>query len=122
VKLIFVLLVTLSTFACGGYGSNSGSGNMGGATPQISQLMPNTANAGDPAFTLTVNGSGFATSSVVYFNGVTKPTTYATGSQLTAAIAAADIANAGTIPVYVRTSGGQYGNGTNSNTMNFTVN
>jgi hypothetical protein len=85
-------------------------------------LVPNTATHGDPAFTLTVNGTGFTAGSVVYWNGKTRSTTLVMANQLTASISAADIASAATVPVYVRTAGGIYGGGTNSNTVNFTVN
>jgi len=75
---------------------------------------------------LTVNGSNFASGAVVYWNGTTRTTTMTVaGTQLTAMIAAADIATAGTIPVYVRNPGGTgiYMNqgGQNSNMMNFMV-
>ena len=43
------------------------------------------------------------------------------GNQLMAQITAADIANPATIPVYVLTTGGAYGGGVKSNTMDFTV-
>ena len=84
--------------------------------------MPGSTASGSAGFTLTVNGTGFATSSVVYFNGTAHNTTFATSKQITADIPAADVANPGTVPVFVRNSGGQYGGGVNSNTMNFTVN
>jgi hypothetical protein len=48
--------------------------------------------AGGPAFTLTVNGSGFVSSSVVRWNGANRPTTFVNASRLTAAIPASDIA------------------------------
>ncbi len=95
---------------------------IGGGSSSISALVPNNATAGDPAFTLTVNGSGFTSSSIVYWNAATRPTTFAMANQLTAQISASDIATAGTVQVYVRTSGGIYGGGTNSNVVNFTVN
>ncbi|MGH7487472.1 MAG: IPT/TIG domain-containing protein [bacterium] len=114
-KLTVVLLLTLAAAGCG-YGSNYNSGMMGGAAPSISQLVPNTATAPGTAFVLTVNGTGFGTDSVVYWNGAVRTTMYATGKQVTAAISAADVANPGTAQVYVHT------NGRNSNTMNFTVN
>jgi len=115
-KLMWVLLLSLFTFGCG-YGSNYNGGmGGGGATPQISQLVPGSANAGDPGFVLTVNGSGFATNAVIYWNAMPLTTMYATNQQVTANIPAANIANPGMVPVYVRSSG------RNSNTMNFTVN
>ena len=93
-----------------------------GITSTITTLAPASENAGDAAFTLTVNGSGFATTSVVYWNASPRTTAFVSGSQVTAQITAADIATTATDTVYVRTTGGGYGGGTNSNTVNFTVN
>ena len=121
-KVICVLLITLFALGCG-YSSHSGPMSM---TPAIAQMMPNTATADGAGFTLTVNGSNFASGAVVYWNGTTRATMFVTGGQVTAAITAADIATAATIPVYVRNPGatGIYMNqgSQNSNTVNFTVN
>src|SRR5712691_4059711 len=113
--LVVMVLLSFYTAGCGGYSSPSGT-MMGGGAVTISELAPNSATAGGPGFTLTVNGSGFGTDAVVYWNGAIRSTTYVTGKQLTTAISAADIATKGMVPVYVRTSG------QNSNTVNFTVN
>lgn len=121
-KLFCIVLLTAFVLGCGGYGSSNNPGMGGGGASSISQLVPNMSTHGDPAFTLTVNGTGFTSSSVVYWNGQTRPTTFVMANQLTAQISAADVANPATVPVHVRTSGGIYGGGTNSNTMNFTVN
>ena len=93
-----------------------------GITPTITTLAPASEKAGDAAFTLTVNGSGFAATSVVYWNASPRTTAFVSGSQVTAQITAADIATAATDTVYVYTPGGGYGGGTNSNTVNFAVN
>jgi len=107
-----LMTLTLLIAGCGGYGSN----NMGGGgAPSITSLNPNMKNVNDPAFTLTVNGSGFGTDSVVFWNGAALPTSYGTGAMVTAQVAAVDVMNAGMFPVYVR-SGGK-----NSNMINFTV-
>lgn len=111
IGLTLFLALAVFTAACG-YGSHYMGGN---GAPSLTSLSPNMANAGDPAFTLTVNGSGFGTDSVVYWNGAALPSAYATTTQVTATVSAADVANAGMFPVYVR-SGGK-----NSNMMNFTV-
>jgi hypothetical protein len=107
------ILVIIAMFGAGcGYSSHS----MGGAgAPSITSLGPNMATAGDPGFILTVNGSGFGTDSVVFWNGMALPSTYGTGTQVTATVSGADIMSAGMFPVSVR-SGGM-----NSNMMNFTV-
>jgi subtilisin len=69
--------------------------------PVIASLSPSRTSAGTGAFTLTVNGSAFAASSVVRWNGVARPTTFVSGTQLRASIAAADVAATGTAQVSV---------------------
>ncbi|HTX39896.1 MAG TPA: putative Ig domain-containing protein [Bryobacteraceae bacterium] len=69
--------------------------------PTISTLSPATATAGNPAFVLTVNGTGFLSGSVVYWNGASRQTTYWSATELTASITAADIASVGTTQVTV---------------------
>lgn len=64
-------------------------------------MSPSTATAGGPAFTLTVNGSNFVSGAVVRWNGVPRTTTFVSATQVKAAIAAADIAAAGTANVSV---------------------
>jgi trimeric autotransporter adhesin len=113
--LISVLALALSTFNCGGYGSNGG-GSPSGTAPHIAGLSPDNTDAGGPDFTLTINGTGFGTNSIVYWNATSHGATYVTGSQLTTTIPASEIATSGTVPVYVR-SGSM-----NSNTVNFTIN
>ena len=67
--------------------------------PAITSLSPNAATAGSGAFTLTVNGTGFVTSSGVRWNGTARPTTFVSATQLQAAITAADVATSGTANV-----------------------
>ncbi len=63
--------------------------------PSISSISPASVIAGDPAFTLTVNGAGFVAESVVRINGSDRPTTFVSAAKLTAAVPASDIAAAG---------------------------
>jgi len=70
--------------------------------PLINQpLVPTIAAPGGLSFTLVVNGTGFVSGSVVNWNGSARVTTFVSGSQLKAAITAADIVLAGTVPVTV---------------------
>jgi len=108
---VVVLALALMLAGCG-YGSHY---NGGAGAPALTSLTPNTVNAGDPAFTLTVNGTAFGTDSVVFWNGTALPTSYSTTTQVTAQVATADVMTAGMVPVYVR-SGGK-----NSNSIMFTV-
>ena len=78
--------------------------------PTASSLSPATAVAGGPAFTLTVSGSNFRSSSVIRWNGAARPTTFTNTSQLKTTIGASDIGVAGTAQVTVFTpapGGGQ---------------
>ena len=79
----------------GGGGSNP--------QPQLASINPSAATEGDPAFTLTVNGSDFIAGSVVRWNGQDRATTFVSANELSAAIPAADIATAGTATVTVFT-------------------
>jgi hypothetical protein len=71
--------------------------------PAIGSLSPAAAVVGGPAFTLTVNGTGFTSASAVRWNGSDRSTTFVGATQLRAAIAAADIAALGTALVTVAT-------------------
>lgn len=111
ISVVLFTIITLIAVGCGGY--NSGMAPRGNA--QLMQVLPNTVNAGGPAFMLTANGSGFSTNSVVYWNGMALSTTFVGSNQLVANVPASLIAMPGTAQVYVLT------NGTTSNMMNITI-
>jgi IPT/TIG domain len=114
-RLACVLFLAFIVVSCG-YGSNYNGMNPGpGAIPSISQLSPTSVTAGGPGFVLTVDGTNFGTGAAVYWNSVSHNATYLTGQQITTTISATEIANPGSVPVYVRV------NGQNSNTMMFPV-
>ena len=69
--------------------------------PSITSLSPPSANAGGSAFTLTVNGSNFISSSKVHWNGSSRTTSYVNDAQLTASINAADITTTGSVNITV---------------------
>src|SRR5204863_7526 len=69
--------------------------------PTLSSISPNNATAGSPGFTLTVSGTNFNVSSQVQWNGTPRATTFISGTQLTAAIRAADVSSAGVAQVTV---------------------
>lgn len=74
---------------------------IGNPTPVATSLNPANALAGSTAFDLTVNGSAFVTGATVQWNGAARTTTFVSSTQLKAAIAAADVASAGTAQVTV---------------------
>jgi hypothetical protein len=67
----------------------------------VQSVSPQNAYVGSGALTLAVNGSGFIGASSVLFNGTTLATTYVSATQLTAALPAAQLVNAGDFPVAV---------------------
>jgi len=85
-------------------------------TPVLSSLTPGYTSAGSSAFTLTVTGSQFTSSSVVYWGTTALSTQYASATQLTAQVIATLAASAGTTNITVQTPSG----GT-SNSMQFEV-
>ena len=77
------------------YGQNN-------AVPLINDpLVPASTTPGGPDFSLTVNGTGFVSLSVVNWNGSALPTKFVSGSQLTATVPAAKIASSSTALVTV---------------------
>jgi len=80
-------------------------------------VSPASVIAGGNGFTLTVNGSNFASSATVKWNGVSVPTTFVSSQQVTATISASLIASAGFASVNV-----QNANSSASNALAFRVN
>jgi uncharacterized repeat protein (TIGR01451 family) len=121
----------------GGGPSNSVAFNVTSTTPVpvLTSIVPNSATAGGPAFTLTLNGSNFISSSIAQWNGGNRTTTFVNSTQLTASITAADILTAGSASVTVfnptiillkpQGSAGQATTapaGNTSNALTFTIN
>jgi len=98
-KVLSVLLLTLLWSGCGGYSAPSATPPQAGAVPLVMQLVPNAAKAGDPGFTLTVNGSSFNSDATINWNGSKQGTTFVSGGQLTSMIPASAITTAGTVQV-----------------------
>jgi trimeric autotransporter adhesin len=69
--------------------------------PSISSITPASAQAGDAALILKVNGSGFLPQSVVQLNGGAQPTTIVSQTQVSVSIAASALASARTVNVTV---------------------
>jgi hypothetical protein len=87
--------------------------------PTLTSLSPSSATAGGSAFTLTVNGTGFVSGSVVRWNGAARTTTFVNSTQLTATIGAGDISSPGNVPITVVNPAP--GGGT-SNALSFAIN
>jgi len=72
-------------------------------TPKITKLAPAHIAAGQPAFTLEVDGSNFTPGSIVTWNGSPRTTIFQTTSVVNAQIFQTDIAHAGSASVAVVT-------------------
>jgi hypothetical protein len=96
--VVFVLSLFTVLSGCGGDGKNKKHQN---PVPILSSIAPTSATVGGQAFTLTVNGLNFVSGSTVQWNSSARSTTFVSGTQLTAAIPAADLAAVGTAQVSV---------------------
>jgi uncharacterized protein (TIGR03437 family) len=88
------------------------------AQPSITGLSPSAAPAGSSPLTLTINGSGFISSSSVTFNGAGHSVSFVNSGQLAITLSTSDLATPGSFPVVVTNpppSGGS------SNIVQFTV-
>ncbi|MGA8409654.1 MAG: IPT/TIG domain-containing protein [Candidatus Acidiferrales bacterium] len=75
-------------------------------TPVICSISPASVVAGADAFTLSVLGAGYSSSSTVNWNGKSRTTTFVSANALQAQITSTDVAKAGTAAVTVSGSGG----------------
>jgi hypothetical protein len=97
------VVIALLALACCGLPL---SGQTPNPVPLINNpLSPTSVAPGGPGFTLTVNGTGFVSGSVVNWNGSPLTTHFVSSSQLTATIPASNIATAGTATIRVSSPG-----------------
>src|SRR5262249_43626106 len=91
-----------ASITVGGCGATSGTQTFTvTVVPAISSISPTCAGAGDPQFTLTVNGTNFVSTSIVNWNGSALTTTFVSFTQLTATVPASSITNPGTASITV---------------------
>jgi hypothetical protein len=88
--------------------------------PVIQSISPDVVSAGGPAFTLVVQGSGFAGGATVSFGGSTLAATIINAAQLSAAVPASLIVSPRTVSITVL-SRGQTSNAVNLTVQAFTI-
>jgi hypothetical protein len=88
------LPITVATPGPGGGSSNSAPILVQYPLPSLTSLSPSSAVVGSAAFTLTVNGSSFATGATVFWNSVSRVTQFVSSTQLTASILVSDLTGA----------------------------
>ncbi len=91
------LKIAVNTPAPGGGLSPEANFTVNNPAPNLTGLSPAAVLAGNAAFTLTINGTGFIAGSLVNVNGTNRAAIFGNATQLTVAMTAADIANTGTI-------------------------
>ncbi|MFN0124282.1 MAG: CARDB domain-containing protein, partial [Blastocatellia bacterium] len=69
--------------------------------PALTSLDPGAVTAGNPAITLTINGTGFVNGSEARWNGAARTTAFVSATQLRAQIPATDLASPGTATITV---------------------
>jgi hypothetical protein len=84
--------------------------------PPITSLLPDSVDAGDPGFFLSVIGSEFVDGAIVRWGGSSRPTTFISSSELQVTIDASDLAAGRTVQVTVRNPDGGV-----SNALPFTI-
>ena len=97
--------VSVSTPAPGGGASATLPFTVTNPTPIPTALNPSEAPKGSPAFTLTVNGTGFVPTSFITWNNSSLPTTFVSATALQATIPAAFVAAVGSATVSVTSPG-----------------
>jgi hypothetical protein len=107
---VFSLSVTALLSGCGGSSSNPG-GSTQQSPPTVTSISPTTVTAGSGAVSLTVNGSGFLSTTTVQVGSVAEATTYVSATQLTATVPAAQVAAGGQLSVIALNGSASSGSG-----------
>lgn len=107
-----------------GIGCGSGTRNSNGSDPRVgfgiiapslTTLTPASSPVNSVPFTMTIQGSDFATDATVFWNGVPQQTTFVNAGQILVLVTETDLTFTGLAHIYVRTQG------LNSNTLDFNV-
>lgn len=114
-RIFFAVILAGGIFFISGCGGGKGATQPPRIT--IDTLAPSYSVAGGSGFSLVVNGSGFTSSSVVQWNGTSVPTTFGSGSILTASISNSLIVAPGTANISAKDAS----SGATSNTLPFGI-
>ncbi len=96
-----IATVTARTPGLGGTSSGA-SFTLNNLSASLGAITPASALAGAPSVTLVLTGAGFAQGATVTFGGTAVPTTFASTSQLSAVVPAAQLQKSGVFNVAVR--------------------
>lgn len=104
------------TLHCGHFVRTDPSVAVAFKAPTLSSIVPASATVGSAALTLTLKGTNFRSGARAQWNNGDRQTTFVSATELHAAIGAADVASARSVPVRVVNPDGQA-----SAAMTFTV-
>jgi hypothetical protein len=101
IALASVVPITVTNPGVGSGTSSAASLTVTNPAPVISSTSPTLVAPGGAAFDLTVDGTGFVSTSVVRWGGSNRTTTFVNSTRLTAAIPASDIVNQSVVQISV---------------------
>jgi hypothetical protein len=78
----------------------------------VTSISPTTVNAGSASLTLTINGTGFLSTTTVQVGGVADATTFVSSTQVTATVQAQQLANGAMLSVIALNGSTSSGSGT----------
>ena len=93
--------ITVSSPAPGGGTTAPQTFTVNYRVPTLTTISPSSAPADSNNLTLTVNGTNFVSGSIVRWSGGNLTTSYVSSTKLTAAVPAADMAQAAAVPITV---------------------
>ncbi|HEV2399333.1 MAG TPA: IPT/TIG domain-containing protein [Candidatus Sulfotelmatobacter sp.] len=118
-SVVVILLLLFAMQGCGGSGSNTQTTPpQQNPVPMLTSISPNTGPQNGAALTITATGSSFVQSSQIAWNGTSLTTTFVSGTELQAQVAASSFGDVGTADVTVVTP--TPGGGT-SQSLKFTI-
>jgi hypothetical protein len=102
------LSISVVSPAPGGGASPALTFTVNNPVPSVSSISPNPVVSVASGYTLTINGSGFVTASVVKIDGATYPTTFVSSTQVKAQVANSGLLSLGghSVTVFNPTPGG----------------
>jgi len=110
-------LVGVSNVALGTVSQNTLGFTVNNPVPALTSLSPPSTSVGSPV-TVSVNGSGYTSTSTVTWGGMQKAATLISANQLQVALTASDVSGAGTVHVVVNNPAP---GGGNSAAVDFTI-
>lgn len=99
--MLMIVALVLTMPGCGGGGGGGTPPPQNNPVPAITSLSPTQQAVGSQSTTLTVNGTGFISSSQVSFNGTLHEVTVTSSTSLSIPLSSADLATEGSYPVVV---------------------